>query len=101
MLDLVSAGWRLLAEPLAFPFMQRALLAMLIVGAVCAVVGSFVVAKGLAFIGDALAHASFAGIALALLLRRNIYLGAAGAAILTSLAITLVSRRGRISADTA
>ncbi len=81
--------------------MQRALLALVVVCVVCAVVGAFVVTKGLAFIGDALAHASFAGIALALLLRRSIYLGAAGAAVAMSLAITLVSRRGRVSADTA
>ena len=99
--DLVAGSLRLLAEPLAFPFMQRALLATMIVGVACAVVGAFVVAKGLAFIGDALAHASFAGIALALLLRRSIYLGAIAAAVVTSLAITLVSRRGRVSADTA
>jgi ABC-type Mn2+/Zn2+ transport system permease subunit len=99
--DLISASLRLLVEPLTFPFMQRALLATLIVAVACAVVGAFVVSKGLAFIGDALAHASFAGIALALLLRRSIYLGAAAAAVVMSLAITLVSRRGRVSADTA
>jgi manganese/iron transport system permease protein len=99
--DLVSASLRLLVEPLSFPFMQRALLATLIVAVACAVVGAFVVSKGLAFMGDALAHASFAGIALALLLRRSIYLGAAAAAVVMSLAITLVSRRGRVSADTA
>ena len=99
--DLISASLRLLIEPLTFPFMQRALLATLIVAVACAVVGAFVVSKGLAFMGDALAHASFAGIALALLLRRSIYLGAAAAAVVMSLAITLVSRRGRVSADTA
>ena len=88
-------------EPLSFPFMQRALAATLIVAVACAVVGVFVVTRGLAFVGDALAHASFAGVALALLVRRNFYLGAAGAALLTSLAIGLVSRRGRVSADLA
>src|SRR6266516_4901237 len=101
MSDLISASLRLVVEPLTFPFMQRALFATLIVAVACAVVGAFVVSKGLAFIGDALAHASFAGIALALLLRRSIYFGAAAAAVAMSLAITLVSRRGRVSADTA
>lgn len=91
----------LLLEPLSFPFMQRALAATLIVAVACAVVGVFVVTRGLAFVGDALAHASFAGVALALLVRRNFYLGAALAALLTSLAIGLVSRRGRVSADLA
>jgi ABC-type Mn2+/Zn2+ transport system permease subunit len=95
-------GWPgLLLEPLSFPFMQRALAATLMVAVACAVVGVFVVTRGLAFVGDALAHASFAGVALALLVRRNFYLGAALAALLTSLAIGLVSRRGRISADLA
>src|SRR5438093_1231809 len=101
MSDPIGASVRLLLDPLAFPFMQRALLANVIVGLVCAVVGAFVVTRGLAFLGDALAHASFAGIALALLLRRSIYVGAAAAAVAMSIAITLVSRRGRVSADTA
>ncbi len=92
MSDLISASLRLVVEPLTFPFMQRALFATLIVAVACAVVGAFVVSKGLAFIGDALAHASFAGIALALLLRRSIYFGAAAAAVAMSLAITLVYR---------
>lgn len=99
-MDALSASLGYLIEPLTFPFMQRALLATLIVSVVCAVVGAFVVARGMAFVGDAIAHASFAGIALALLLRKNIYLGAAAAAIAMSLLITMVSRRGRVSADT-
>jgi ABC-type Mn2+/Zn2+ transport system permease subunit len=95
-----SLGW-LVAEPLSFPFMQRALIATLAVAVACAVVGSFVLARGLAYLGDALAHSAFAGIALALLLRRNIYLGATGAAILTSVAVSMVARRGGVSATTA
>ena len=95
-----SLGW-LIGEPLSFPFMQRALVATLAVAVTCAVVGSYVLARGLAYLGDALAHSAFAGIALALLLRRNIYLGAAGAAVLTSVAVSLVARRGGVSAATA
>jgi manganese/iron transport system permease protein len=99
--DFASASLRLLVEPLTFPFMQRALLATLIVSVVCAVIGAFVVAKGLAFIGDALAHASFAGIALALLLKKSIYIGAAAGALVTSIAITYLGRRGRVNTETA
>ena len=95
--DLVS----LLVEPFVLPFMQRALAASLIVGVLCAVVGAFVVWKSLSFIGDALAHASFAGVAVAFVTGQNIYLGAAVAAVATALSITFLSRRGRISADTA
>jgi ABC-type Mn2+/Zn2+ transport system permease subunit len=88
-------------EPFSFPFMQRALLATMLVGVVAAVVGTFVVHKGLAFIGDALAHASFAGIATAFVLRGNVYLGAGLAAVATALGVGFLSRRGRLSSDTA
>ena len=91
----------LLVEPLTFPFMQRALVATLVVSLACALTGAFVVARGLASIGDALAHASFAGVALALLLRKSIYIGAVAAAVATSLVIAFVSRRSRVSADLA
>lgn len=101
MQEIIGASLRLVTEPLVFPFMQRALLATVVVAVVCAVVGAFVVGRGLAFVGDAVAHGSFAGIALALLLRKSIYLGAAGAAVLISLAITLASRRRRVSPDIA
>lgn len=91
----------LLLEPLSFPFMQRAALATIVVAVTCALVGTFVVSRGLAYVGDALAHASFAGIALALLLRKSIYLGAAAAAVATSLVINFLSRRRGFEAHTA
>ena len=89
-----------LLDPFLFPFMQRALAATLIVGVLCAVVGAFVVWKGLSFVGDALAHASFAGVAIAFVAGQSIYLGAAVAAVATSLLITFLSRTARISSDT-
>ena len=92
---------RLLIDQFFFPFMQRALAATLIVGILCAVVGAFVVWKGLSFVGDALAHASFAGVAIAFVTGQSIYLGAAIAAVVTSLGITFLSRTARISSDTA
>jgi len=92
---------RPLTEPLSYPFMQRGLLAVVLVAIVGAVVGSFVVLKGMAFIGDALAHASFAGVAVAFLLGANIHLGAVIAALLTALAIAFVARRARVGFDTA
>ena len=90
-----------LVEPLELAFMQRALLASVVIALVGGVVGTFVVLKGLAFIGDALAHASFAGVATAFVLGGNIYLGSVLAAVVTALAIGFVSRRGRVSFDTA
>jgi manganese/iron transport system permease protein len=90
-----------LTDPWASEFMVRSLLALIMVSVVCAVMGSFVVVKGMAFIGDALAHASFGGVAAAFVLGGSIYLGAAVAAILTSLGIVFVSRRAGLRFDTA
>jgi len=90
-----------LLDPLSYEFFVRALVAAVIVGTVCAVVGTFVVLRGIAFIGDAVAHASFPGVVAAFLLSIPFYVGAAVAAVATALAIGYVTRRARIRADTA
>jgi manganese/iron transport system permease protein len=90
-----------LLEPLSFGFMQRGLLASVLVAIICGTLGSFVVLKGLAFIGDALAHASFGGVALAFVLGANVYVGAFVFALATALGIGALSGRERVSADTA
>jgi manganese/iron transport system permease protein len=87
--------------PLAYPFFVRALLASVLVGTVCAVVGTYVVLKGLAFIGDAISHAAFPGVVAAFLFHGSFYLGAGVAAVATALAIGFVSRHARIRMDTA
>ena len=87
--------------PLAFPFFVRALVASAIVGLVCAVVGSYMVLRGLAFMGDALSHSAFPGVVAAYLLKGPFYLGAAIAAVGTALAIGWVTRRGHLRGDTA
>jgi ABC-type Mn2+/Zn2+ transport system permease subunit len=88
-------------DPLAYGFIQRGLVAAVIVGIVCAVMGAFVVLKGIAFIGDAVSHASFPGVVIAFMLGLPIYLGGAVAAVGTALAIGYVSRRSRLRLDTA
>ena len=90
-----------LVAPFEFGFMQRALLGGVLVAAICALVGTYVVLRGLAFVGDALAHAAFPGVVIAYLLKGNIYLGALLFALATALGIGLVSGRGRVSHDTA
>ncbi len=90
-----------LVAPFEFAFMQRALVGGVLVGAICALVGTFVVLRGLAFVGDALAHAAFPGVVIAYLLKGNIHVGAMLFALATALGIGLVSRRGRVSYDTA
>lgn len=91
----------LVLEPLTLGFFVRALLASTLVGAVCAVVGTYVVLRGVAFIGDAISHAAFPGVVIAYLLSIPFYVGAAVAAITTALAIGVVSRRAGLRQDTA
>ena len=82
-------------------FMQRALLAGVLVSVACAVVGTFVVLRGLAFIGDALAHGVLPGIAGAILLGLPGMVGAAAGALVMIGGVSLVTRRSRLSSDTA
>lgn len=90
-----------LIEPLRYGFLLRALVAAVLVGAICALVGSYVVLKGLAFIGDALAHVAFTGIVVAFLAGFSFYVGALAAAIAAGLGIGWVTRRVGLSTDTA
>jgi ABC-type Mn2+/Zn2+ transport system permease subunit len=90
-----------LSDPWALEFMRRALIAAIIVSVVAAVVGSYVILKGMAFISDALPHASFGGIAIAFALGGSLYLGGAIAALITALLIGFIGRRGLIKYDTA
>lgn len=90
-----------LTEPLQHGFMVRALLAIVVVGVICGVTGTFVTLRGLAFMGDALAHAIFPGVVIAFVLGGNYLIGALVAATLVSLGIGLVTQSGRLSHDTA
>jgi manganese/iron transport system permease protein len=91
----------LLSEPLAYTFMQRGLLAALMVGILCAVIGCYVVLRSMAFLGDAMAHAILPGVAAAYLLGTNLTLGALAAAVIVALGIGALSRQGTIKEDTA
>ena len=90
-----------LTEPFTLQFMQRALIASLIVGVVCPVLGCFVVLRAMAFLGDALAHAILPGVAIAYLLGANLLVGALVAALVVAVGIGLFSRRGGVKEDTA
>ena len=91
----------LILGPMTYGFMQRGLVAAVLVGIVCAVMGAFVVLRGLAFIGDAVSHAAFPGLVIAYLAGIPLYIGAAIAAVGTALAIGVVARRGALRFDTA
>ncbi len=90
-----------LFDPFQYAFMQRAFVTALLVGVLCSAMGTYVVLRRLSFIGDGIAHASFAGIVLAYLRGFDYYLGAGVVAVITALGIGFVHRRGRVALDTA
>ena len=90
-----------LLEPLQYAFMTRAFAASVIVGVLCAVMGTYVVLRGMAFLGDAMAHAILPGVAVAYILQGNLLLGALVAALVIAIGIGLLSRQGTIKEDTA
>ena len=94
-----------LLDPLAFEFMQRGLLISVIVGIVCALVGCYIVLRGMAFLGDALAHSLLPGLAVGYLVsagdRGALFWWALGTAVVTSIGIGAISRGVRIKQDTA
>jgi len=95
----------LLLQPLSYEFMQRGMLAAILVGIVCAVVGTYVVLRGMAFFGDALAHTILPGIALGYLVsggaREPLFWWALGTAVVAALGIGAISKNAEIKEDTA
>src|SRR5581483_7112151 len=86
-------------ELLSYDFMQRALLAAVLVGALCSVVGVFVVLRGLAFVGAGTAHAAFAGVALAYLLGLPALALAVVFGLVTVWITGLMEEKGRMRLD--
>lgn len=91
----------LLLQPFQYAFMRSAALAGVLVGVACSTLGTYVVLRRMAFIGDALAHTVLPGLVIAYLNRWNLVLGALVAGLLTSLGIGWLSRRREIREDTA
>ncbi len=90
-----------LLAPLSYSFMQRGLLAAVLVGILCAIIGCYVVLRSMAFLGDAMAHAVLPGVAIAYLLGGNLLFGALAAAVVVALGIGFFSRKGALKEDTA
>ncbi len=92
-------------EPLSYPFMLRGLTAAVLVGIVCAVVGTYVVLRGMAFFGDALAHTILPGVALGYLVsggaRDTLFWWALGTAVIAALGIGAISKNSQVKEDTA
>ena len=89
-----------MTDPFTLEFVQRALLGGGLVAALCGVVGTWVVARGMAFLGEALGHGMLPGVALATLFGVPVLLGAGVSAVAMSLGIGALQRRGRLSYDT-
>ena len=87
-------------EPFEVAFMQRALLGGVLVALICAVVGTWVVARGMAFLGEAMAHGMLPGVAVAALLGLPAVLGAAASAVVMTVGIGVINKRSRLSQDT-
>jgi manganese/iron transport system permease protein len=94
-----------LLQPFSYEFMQRGMIAAILVGTVCAIVGTYVVLRGMAFFGDALAHTILPGIALGYLVsggaREPLFWWALGTAVAAALGIGAISKNSEIKEDTA
>lgn len=89
-----------LSEPFALEFVQRALLGGVLVAILCAIAGTWVIVRGMAFLGEALAHGMLPGVALATVLGLPVLLGAAASAVVMSVGIGALQRRAKLSYDT-
>jgi manganese/iron transport system permease protein len=94
-----------LVQPFSYAFMQRGLIAAILVGIVCAVVGTYIVLRGMAFFGDALAHTILPGVAVGYLVsggaRETLFWWALGTSVVSSLGISVISKNAKIKEDTA
>ena len=90
-----------LLEPFEFAFFQRGLLVATVAGALCGLVGVFVVVRSMSYIGHGLSRAVFGGAAVAALLNVSFFLGAGLWGLLAALAIGRVARGSPIGADAA
>ncbi|MBF2072424.1 MAG: metal ABC transporter permease [Synechococcales cyanobacterium C42_A2020_086] len=91
----------ILIEPLQYGFMQRSLAAAVLVGILCAVVGSYLLVRRLSLLGDAISHSLLPGLAIAFILGVNIYFGAFVAGILSAILIGWIHTRSPIKEDAA
>ena len=87
-------------EPFRYGFMVRALVVSVLVGIICPVLGSYVVTRGLAFVGDALAHAVLPGLVIAFLIGISPIVAAVPTGLAVAFLISYITRRTGLSEDT-
>ena len=92
--------WNLVALPLSYGFMQRALVVAVLVGAVCAVLSCYLVLKGWSLMGDAISHAVLPGIVLAFMLGLPLAVGAFAAGLACAVFTGYLKENSRVKEDT-
>ena len=101
MISLIEWPLTSLLEPLTYVFFRRALLASFLVGALCGLVGVYVVLRRMSYIGHGLSHAVFGGAVISYLMQVNFYLGAGLWGVASALLINEVAQRRKLGADAA
>jgi manganese/iron transport system permease protein/iron/zinc/copper transport system permease protein len=90
-----------LLEPLGYEFFRHGLLAALMVGVSCGLIGTYVILRGMSYVGHGLSHAAFGGAVVGFTFNLNFYAGAGAMGLLSALLINRVTRSGRIKLDAA
>lgn len=82
-----------------YEFLRKALITSVMVGIICGVIGSFIVLRGMALMGDAISHAVLPGVAISYMLGINYFYGAVVTGVLTALGIGVINQHSRIKSD--
>lgn len=90
-----------LVEPLEYEFFRHGLLAALMVGSLCGLIGMYVVLRGMSYVGHGLSHAAFGGAVVGFALNLDFYAGAGVMGLLAALLINRITRNGEIKLDAA
>ncbi|MFD1635830.1 metal ABC transporter permease [Evansella tamaricis] len=84
-----------------YQYLQNAMLAAILVGIICGVIGCFIILRGMALMGDAISHAVLPGVVIAYMLGASFFIGAVITGVLTALSIGYISQNSRIKEDSA
>ncbi|WP_186306587.1 metal ABC transporter permease [Siminovitchia fortis] len=84
---------------MTYGFLQKAFITSVMVGIICGVIGSFIILRGMALMGDAISHAVLPGVAISYMLGINYFYGAVVTGVLTALGIGVISQNSRVKND--
>lgn len=84
---------------MTYQFLQKAFITSIMVGIICGVIGSFIILRGMALMGDAISHAVLPGVAISYMLGINYFYGAVATGVLTAFGIGAISQNSRIKTD--